>query len=179
MNYSGRIKLKKKYNARRNEILDERQTQSIGNAGGIITLITVFYLLIEITYKYVSTKDILSCSWEIILLIIISVVFIVANRKEKELNLPKSIFGRILPTEKTKAAHKTRVISYFFKSLSLAVSLIFFTVIFSLLGVEEVYPIPLLVLQFAGIFIIFFVLDYIWGEHLCKKYNQWLKNIDE
>lgn len=169
----------KKNNAFGNKILDERQKEAIGNAGVITTLITIFYLLIEITYKYVSTKDILSCNWEIVLLIIISAVFAVAIRKQKELNLPKSIFGRTLPTEKTKAAYKRRLLSYFLNSLCFAVGITVFTVIFSRLGVDEVYSIYFLGLEFAGVFIGSFVLDYVWGEHQCKKYNQWLETIDE
>jgi hypothetical protein len=169
----------RKYNALGNKILDERQERSIGNAGGIISLITFFYLLIEITYKYVSTKDILSCNWEIVLLIIILFIFTVATRKQKELNLPKSIFGRTLPTEKTKAARKNRVISYSLSSLFFAVSIIVLTVVFSLLGVEEVYSILFLSLEFVGLFIISFILDYVLGEHRCKKYNHWLETIDE
>lgn len=171
--------MRKKHNVLGNKILDERQEQAIGNSGVVITLITFFYLLIEITYKYVSTKDILSCNWEIVLLIIMSAVFAVANRKQKELNLPKSILGRPLPTEETKTAHKRRVISYFLEALCFAVGMTVFTVTFSLMGVEEVYSILLLGLEFVGLFIVSFVLDYIWGEHLCKKYNQWLRTIDE
>lgn len=169
----------KKNNASGNKILDERQERTIGNAGVITYLITVLYLLIEITYKYVSTKDILNCNWEIVLLIIISAVFAFAIRKQKELNLPKSILGKILPTENTKEAYKRRLLSYFLNSLCFAIGITVLTVIFSLLGVDEVYSILLLGLEFAGLFIVSFVLDYVWGEHRCKKYNQWLETIDE
>lgn len=163
--------MKRKYNSSETKVLDERQTQAIGNAESLITLITFIYLLIEITYKYVSTKNILNCSWEIVLLIIIGIVFVVATRKQKELNLPKSIFGKTLPTEKSKSAHKKRLISYMVTSMFFACAFTVLTVIFSLLGVDEVYSIYLIGLQFVGLFIIFFILDYILGEHQCIKYN--------
>lgn len=51
-------------------MIDERQRRSIGDVSTIIVIVTILYLLVEITYKYVTTKDILTTSWEIILLLL-------------------------------------------------------------------------------------------------------------
>ena len=41
-------------------MIDERQRRSIGDVSTIIVIVTILYLLVEITYKYVTTKDILT-----------------------------------------------------------------------------------------------------------------------
>ncbi|HHX77147.1 MAG TPA: hypothetical protein GX697_02170 [Firmicutes bacterium] len=48
-------------------IIDERQERAIGSVSSIIVVFTIIYLITETTYKYISTKDILTASRELVL----------------------------------------------------------------------------------------------------------------
>ena len=66
----------------KNKAIDEMQERLMGRAGIICVEITILYLIIECIYKYITTKDILNCTWEIGLILIIAVVFRVITRNE-------------------------------------------------------------------------------------------------
>ncbi|MBS4537948.1 hypothetical protein GOQ27_05715 [Clostridium sp. D2Q-11] len=161
-----------------NRVIDERQERKIGKAAIISSLVTYFYLLVEITYKYIKTKDISSLDWEIILLILNSVIFYLVTRDQKEMNLPKSILGKKLPTSQSKEARKKRFISYIYQSILFSVSIGVITFIFSVMKVDSISYFNIL-LEILGLFLISLIIEYIIGERRCKKYVKWEKSLDE
>ncbi|MGF3113624.1 hypothetical protein [Facklamia sp. P9177] len=94
--------MKKKANNEIYPIIDERQRKYIGELSSIIVVVTIFYLLVEITYKYVRTKDISATNWEIILLLLIGIIYLIGLRSDKELFLPTSFSGKKLTIGKSK-----------------------------------------------------------------------------
>lgn len=155
----------------RNLTFDEMQEKAIGRAGIICTVITVIYLLAISIYKYIMTKDILKCSEELGLLMIICVVFYLCIGNQKEMNLPKTITGITLPTDENKVSIRKRFFAYLIDSLMFSVALIIITYVFERTTKH-------LLLEGISLFLVSLILDYIIGEIRCKKYRQWEKELD-
>lgn len=157
----------------KNKAIDEMQERLMGRAGIICVEITILYLIIECIYKYITTKDILNCTWEIGLILIIAVVFRVITRNDKEMNLPKSILGKRLPTEQTKGAKMKRVFAYLCDSMIFTTVQVIFTYI-----LDSESPTYILI-EAIMIFTISFVIDYKMGEKRCRSYEEWESSLDE
>lgn len=152
----------------RNNGLDERQERIIGKAGVIATLITYIYLIVEMLYKYVTTKDIFNCNWELGLLIIISVVINVIIRTDKELDLPKNFVGITLSLGNTKEDKLTRIKDYLVDSIVFSIIIGVITCFFECVNIKY------LIIEGFGLLIVSFIISYFSGEHKIKKYNKWL-----
>lgn len=152
---------------------DEMQEKALGKAGIICSIVTILYLVIEATYKYNLTKDILDCTWEIILILIICIIYRLCTIDPKEMNLPKSVLGKKLPTEQTKQARKKRLISYICESILFATISFIFDYIFD----SEVPAYPFI--ELISLFIISLFIDYIIGEKRCKSYTEWEIYLDK
>lgn len=153
-------------------VSDEMQEKVLGRACIVCTIVTLIYLLIEATYKYITTKDILNSTWEIALVIIICIILKFGTKNQKEMNLPKSILGNTLPTEKTMSARIKRIIAYVCDSIFFAVVSVFFSYI-----LDSTTP-RYLIFEAISSFIISLVIDYKVGEKRCKKYHEWEESLD-
>lgn len=160
--------------------MDERQHEIVGTASTIATLVTFFYLLAEITYKFITTKNILNCGWEIVLIMIISVIFFIVMRLKKEMDIPKTFFGKILTTELTKEARKIRIKTYLLNSLFFALSVTVISLVFTLIT-ESVESLSTLAAagEFFGLFVISAILSYFWYEYQVKAYNKYIDNLEK
>lgn len=151
---------------------DEMQEKVLGRACIVCTIVTVIYLLIEATYKCIMTKDILNSTWEIALVIIIFIILKLGTKNQKEMNLPKSILGNTLPTEKTISARIKRMIAYVFDSILFAAISVFFSYILDSTNTNY------LIFEAISSFMISLVIDYKIGEKRCKKYEEWEESLD-
>lgn len=176
MTYFGRMM---KMTNNKKIIIDERQQKSIGVISNFVVIFTMIYLLIEITYKYITTKDIATSTWEIVLLILMSVVFSIGMKLNKEINLPTSLLGRILPSDHSKEAKQSRVKTYLLKSVAFGTALTAITIFFTFfIEIEQQLETIEYVGEFFGLVIIYFVFSYIFGEYNIKKYNRYMENLD-
>lgn len=173
MSYSGKIEGGTMRNHNNKKAFDEMQEKSLGEAGVICTSVAIMYLTIEATYKYVTTRDISNSSWEIILILIICAVFSLVIRGQKEMNLPKSTLGKVLPTEQMGYARNQRIISYVCDSVLFSIAL---TAITYAIDSGSLFK---LLIEAVLLFIISLTLNYAIGERKCRKYEEWEKSLDE
>ena len=162
----------------KNNVFDEMQQKVVGDAGVVCTVITFIYLLVECVYKYIKTKDIFSCTWELGLLILISLIFYIFVSRIKEMNVPKTFLGRKLPTDKSKESKKKRIISYLIEALAFSIALSVITFGFSKIGVDAVSNIDILI-EAVGLFVVAMGINFIVGEYSCNKYELWKKSLDD
>ena len=162
----------------KNNVFDEMQTKVIGDAGVVCTTVTFIYLLVESVYKYIKTKDIFSCTWELGLLILISAIFYLFVGRIKEMNVPKTVFGRELPTDKSKESKRKRRVSYLGEALVFSVALSVICFGFSNMGVDPMGYTEILI-EAVGLFIVAGLINFIAGEYSCNRYEKWIKSLDE
>lgn len=160
-------------------VIDERQGKAVGQVSTIIVVFTVIYLLIEATYKYITTQDILMATWEIILLVLIGSIFLLGIRSNKEMNLPTSFLGKSLPTEESKKARNIRLKSYLIESITSSAVITGISLFFTFIEVEEPLSVPEYSVGFIGFIAIYFIMSYIFGEYSIKKYNKYMANLDD
>lgn len=158
--------------------MDEREQKVIGDVSTTIVLITIMYLLVEIIYKYVTTRDILTTSWEIGLILTIGITFVVGMSLKREINLPKNFLGVKLPTSNSKGDKKTRLKSYFLGSLAFSIAITVITLFFTFIGVDERLKTIIYIGEFVGLIVMLFALNYIIGEYKIRKYNKYMKTLD-
>ena len=161
---------------------DERIALNVSNAASITLYITYSYLVIVALYKMVTNKSFLS---EIILLLLIPLVFSIAQKKTKGYSpLPPTLTnGTFLNTEKSKEGKKRRLKAYLSDSLKYAIFFQLFTAVIDLLrGDKYFYTDPNFIKNTISYtllyFIIFFIISYFYGEKAVKKYNKYIDSLD-
>lgn len=160
-------------------MIDERQERTVGSVSSFIVIITFIYLITEITYKYISTKDILTASWEIVLILLIGTIYTIGMRLEKEINLPTNFLGKKLPIDNSKKSKKSRIKAYLLKSLAFSTAITAITLFFTyFIEVEERLGAIEYVGEFLGLIAVSFVLSYIFGEYNIKKYHKYMESLD-
>ena len=162
----------------KNGVFDEMQQKVVGDAGVVCTVVTFIYLLVECVYKYIKTKDIFSCTWELGLLILISVIFYLFVGRIMEMIVPKPVFGRALPTDKSKESKRKRMVSYVVEALVFSIALSVISFGFSKMGVDAMGYTEILV-EAVGLFVVAGLINFIAGEYSCNKYEKWIKSLDE
>jgi len=172
--------------------MDERQFKIASRSWAITVLITYIYLLVEITYKYSTTKDISACTWEIVLLIVMTVVMWISQRKDEAVSLPRTISGKEVSTELNSQGKHSRLKYYFIDSFVFSVSMIIISVIFYLFAniplgfyfkiseVSEGFNLFICtVIEFTILFLVSFMFNYIWIEYKVKKYNKAIQKLED
>lgn len=174
-----KAKIKKKFFSK----LDERQKNRMIKSLGMATVVAFFSSVFIIIFKFIYTKSLESAYTDISLAIIISVTIILYHLINKEYNVPKTISGKILPIGNSKEAKNSRLKYYVKDSIPI-------TIIFSIFDIMApdilIVPVPLMgskVLSFALNslirFIVFFIIDYLWGEFNVKKQNKFNDSLED
>ncbi len=166
---------------------DERTRQKVGSAAAV-TLFLLWIALIVIagikSFKY----GIGSITEELLLFIGSMLVFVLFNHRKGDVDLPKTALGRSLPVD--ESGRSKRIKAYLADSaidavlisvLNVGLSRInkyysFTTIDFGSAAVTVVLN---LVMDIIVVFAVFFALNYLWGEHNVKKYNQYLEEDDD
>lgn len=172
--------------------MDERQIKLGLKACAATIAVAYIYLLVEAFYKFLSTKNIENCSWEIGLLVLIPFTILFVGRKDEQILLPKKVSGEELPIELTKDSKKERVKNYLVNSIGFSIGMICISFIvafvgkmpldfyFPIAGVSSVVNIALnCFIEFAVLFIISFLVDYNYGEYQVRSYNRKLKDLED
>lgn len=161
-------------------VQDERTNENIGKASTIALGVAIIYSLIEAVYKYITTKDISNCSWEIGLIVVTSLVFYIASRSKYDADLPKTFMGSVLPTGLNKKDKSARIKSYCFEGVVFAVGMVVFDVVGAYFVKDDAISFQIVtnnsvlnwLITFATLFLISTIFDYIAGELAVKKYNR-------
>lgn len=172
--------------------MDERQYKLGLRACAAAVLVAYVYLLIEIFYKFISTKKIENCAWEIGLLVLMSFIIIFVGRKDEAILLPKKVSGKEMPIELSKAYKRERIRNYIFNSILFSIAMVSISFVLPLIGkIPLDFYLPIAdkdkwlnivincSVEIIVLFFISFVLDYSLGECHIRRYNKKLKDLEE
>lgn len=155
--------------------LDERQRNRIIKSLGMSTFVAFFSSIFMIIFKFIYTKSLESAYTEITLGIIISVTIILYHLSNKEYDVPKTLSGKILPIGNSKRDKRSRLVYYIKDSIPITITFS----IFDIMAPDRIIiPVPLMgskvlsyTLNSLIRFIVFFIIDYLWGEYNVRKQN--------
>lgn len=154
-------------------ILDERQKEhlALSFAGGAFS--GYFYTLFVIIFKFIGDRNFRNSYFDIGLLIVMFMAICIYNIKKKEFDLPKTITGKILPTGNAFEEKKARYKHYIWDSL--ITTIIFIPIDF--VDERKIFIVQSQILNFFILvfirFIMFFLINLIFGEYNVKKYNEY------
>ncbi|MBJ8349484.1 hypothetical protein [Streptococcus zalophi] len=160
-------------------VIDERLKKSIGDVSTIIVVVTIIYLLVEAFYKYVTTKNILTTTWEIALLLLIVAIFLIGIKSNKEMTLPTSFLGKQLPTSQSIEAKRNRIKAYLIESVVTSAVITGLTFFFEFIGIEVKLSLSEYIASFLGLMVVYLILSYLLGEHNIKKYNKYMEELEK
>ena len=151
---------------------DERE-QAVNDKGlAACGVVAIFYVIVRIIY--VGIKGGLALP-ELVLLFLMVLAMTVVKRKNNVYELPKStLLGLPLDTSSTRKARITRILNYLGDSVIFGVVMGAFEFF---LGHER--NISDLVTGFIIAVVISFIIDIIYGEIKVKKYNAYMKTLDD
>lgn len=176
-----------------NNVIDERQqliNLKVCTAAGIFLALC---LCVSMGYKLYTTGDI---DWEFWALFGACLVAVIARRVFGDIEQPKSIGGKLLPTGSSKAEKRARRIDYALRSLEFAVVCTVMDILVVTTGRDEItdyeiaktlFPtlgetetvVLIAVVSFVIAFIVSYIFDYIVGEKFkVKKYNKMIAELD-
>ena len=179
---------------REKTVVDERQqliSLKACLAGFIFLLVCLVVATVYDIAKYGEP------GWEIWGIVGACVAVVIANRKLGNVEQPKDIFNRPLPTGKTKPERKKRIIAYaldsiLFGSIFAGMEVLLFVgaeeEMFDMYIVESILPnlgetgliVATAVFTFATMFLISFVCEYLVGEfYKVRRYNKMLSELDD
>ena len=175
------------------EVMDERQKQITAKAvtNGFIFLIIC--MVIALVHDIATTGD---AGWELWSLIGASLVIIISRRILGDVEQPKNIMGKPLPTGSSKQDRTARKKDYAIQSGIFALACACMDILLMSAGAEDVtdYELTTLlfpslekgvavavtaVIAFVTMFIISYVCEYLIGEqYTVKRYNKMLAELD-
>lgn len=173
--------------------MDERQSKIMGKAMGITLAIVYVYVLISCIYVYVTTFDVSKCAWQLGVLILIPVCFLIFSREDESLMLPRTVKNEEMSPEETEEAKKSRVRGYTIEALLFSAAMLGIDIVVTLMGgLDAAGTFQVLgnlsktasyilcgLIAFVLMFVISFGIDYFWGEHKVRKYNEMLQKMED
>lgn len=161
--------------------LDERQFQMLSEALAFAAIVGGFVNILIIIGKYTFLNDRKSVGYDITLLVIMALATLVYMWAKKEYDIPTTFTGKPLPTGFTREEKIARIKYYIMDAFKAAA--IFF--IFDIkIRKEILFPTVLgskylaYVVDFLFSFIIFYLINYFWHEYNVKKYNTYIKSLE-
>ena len=173
----------------RNVNRDERTAKNTGTAA-VITLALLWAALILIGFYKTFKFGAGSTTEEILLFLGSLLVFLIFKHRKEDVDLPESFLGKPLPTGLNGADKKARIKAYFVDSLinggvlavlNVGLNRINENFSFTTIGFSS----PLLTILVNGALDlcvltgVFFLINFLWGEHNIKKYNKLLDEEEE
>lgn len=175
-------------------IVDERQKQIRSKAGVISGVFLLICLIASGIYNIATTGDI---GWELWGIIGYPVVFGIACHVFGDIEQPRDIFGRLMPTGSSKEEKRIRRKNYILESVIFATACAVMDVILIGFGAEDItdfeivkkiFPnmthIPVViitaVLAFVSMFFISFLAEYLVDErYRVTKYNKTIEDLQD
>lgn len=174
MNNQSKEAFKEKYTQKYHA--DERESDVTKEglaAGGAIAIV---YCVVRIIYLGLA-KSRLAIA-ELILLFLIVIVITVIEHQNKMYTIP-TYFGRKLNTSTDKKAKMSRILMYLGDACAFAATYTACDIIFDFTNKLTKSVVLDAAIDFGITLVIAFALDYILGEHKVKKYNAYLKQLEE
>ena len=168
---------------------DERTKKNTGAAAAVtLAVVWAVLLVIGIVKGIKYGADVVP--EELLIFLGSLLIFLLLNMRKNGPDLPKTFFGKPLPSENTPEAKKVRVKAYVADSVLNALLLSALNIALRLIEPDFKYTTLTLnsmvgtvavnlALDFAVMFAVFMLLDYILGERSVKKYNQMLEDEGE
>lgn len=178
---------------KRNNVPDERQKEIYRKACCAAYIFLVLCVGASLIYKVFTTE---SMSWEFWALIGCCLVMLITKRILGDVEEPKDVWGKPLPTGDSKQDKRARKKNYALESMFFALGMTVADVLLVATGTNDLeelelaeYLFPSLdrittivitaALAFVGAFIISFIFDYIIGEKFkVAKYNKMISELD-
>lgn len=173
--------------------MDERSQQIITKAMALTLGIVYISLFVLAIWKYVTTGDIASITWELIFIMMITTSIVWFSRKDESLLIPKmTTIGKEFPIENNKETKKKRTKIYALDAVGLATIFLILTVLDSIFVQKKWnymihFPewnktfniIFTLSLEFIISIIIFFMIAFIWEEWKLRKYHKKMDELED
>ena len=151
---------------------DEREQAVNDKSLAACGVIAIFYVIVRIIY--VGIKGGLALP-ELVLLFLMVFAMTVVKRKNNFYEPPKSMFLALsLDTSSTRKAKTTRILNYLGDSVIFGVVMVAFEFF-----LDHERDISNLVTGFIIAVVISFIIDIIYGEIKVKKYNAYMKTLDD
>src|SRR5690625_1398047 len=112
--------------------------------------------------------------------------------QDESLLIPKMITGENVPTTSDHKSKKSRKVNYYLNSLSLATFILIFTILDSLFIQDEWFyftffsqlndPFKIIAtftLEFIIGLIVFYIVNYVWGELSVRRYNRKIDELED
>lgn len=148
---------------------DEREERNVTEALAKGALVAFFMVVLRIGYLLITgNAEFETVWWDLMILIAMLATYSFSLHRTKTTDIPKTLFGRELPTEMTSEAKKKRIWKNYIPNT--IVFLIAFRIgSYFAVGLGD-WPeeTVLLIIQAA----IFYPITYYMGEHRLKRYNQ-------
>ena len=151
---------------------DEREQAVNDKSLAACGVVAIFYVIVRIIY--VGIKGGLALP-ELVLLFLMVFAMTVVKRKNNFYEPPKSMFLALsLDTSSTRKAKTTRILNYLGDSVIFGVVMVAFEFF-----LDHERDISNLVTGFIIAVVISFIIDIIYGEIKVKKYNAYMKTLDD
>lgn len=162
--------------------LDERQRDRITTSFAVAGFVAIFSNFLVIIFKLLTTRSLETSYSEITLILLMAISLIAYNLWNKEYDLPKTMTGKVIPIANSKEAKRERLGFYIRDALRFS---IFFLVIDilapeRLLSFSTIDSITLTyALNFLMRFILFLILNSLWGEFNIKKHKNFIHSLED
>ena len=163
--------------------LDERQKKRINVALGMGAIMAFVYSIFVIIFTLIDTKKLESAYSLIGLMAIMALIIILYNIKNNEYDIPKTFFGKTLALGDSKADKKSRLVHYIKDAIRLG---LVFLVLDILNPNRAIVPIPVINSKILSYglnsfitIILFFTLNYLWGEYNVKKRKKFDESLED
>lgn len=155
-------------------VQDERDKMNAGIAsqwafGFIIVFLIGKFIYFEVIRDVANTQFLF---WDVLMLVIACIIFITVMHSRKSYDVPRTILGRKLSTQPTKSGRKERILkSYIPETFIFAIGFTIGSYLYS--GFNHILN---GIVEFLVFFVIFNLINYFWGEHVIRRYNQSLED---
>jgi len=174
--------------------MDERQKTILFKSAAIAGGFALLCIVASLIYDIVVTGD---AGWELWALIGTSLVLLISRRMMGDVEAPKDIFDKPLPTGNSKEDRRRRKIDYLLQSLLFGGVFAVMDIVLIGFGKDDVTDMELTkllfpsldhitatavtaVIAFVTMFVISYAIDYVIKEHyIIKSYNRMLEQLDE
>lgn len=172
--------------------MDERRVAIGTRAMGMTLAATYAFIMLAAIWKYVRTGDIMNSAWEIGLLVFIPFSILWFARKDEALLLPKNFKGEELTVDTDIKSKGRRKKQYALDALAFSSAFCILTaaaaflvekngeqfILFKDLSIYWNYVVAFSLELILG-FVVFYPMNYLWGEYAIKKYNRRLDELED
>lgn len=169
----------------------KKNLDKIGFSATIVVCFTFVYLFFEIIYKTLHGYTFEELGWQYVLILSMALLFIFFSKDEIAYNVPRSLFGGILPLSINMKKERRKQYLYESMMIGFIISFINIFLYFSLEGYKYVtiinftnnYPVYDMILNTLILFLLTVLILYPILSYICERnvrlYTGFVKNINK